>query len=104
MLSILVILAIAAILASMLLDSSSRTQLFLSALSVVVVVIAYFVTKKLTKHRPTDEIPEPTGAPQRRVLVLASETVEGGELLSELHSIDKAREASVLHLRASEPH
>src|SRR6478736_7797689 len=50
-LSILVILAIAAILASMLLDSSSRTQLFLSALSVVIVVIAYFLTKKLTKHR-----------------------------------------------------
>jgi GABA permease len=91
-LSILVILAIAAILASMLLDSSSRTQLFLSALSVVIVVIAYFLTKKLTKHRPTEEIPEPTGAPHR-VLVLASETVEGGELLSELHSIDKAHEA-----------
>jgi GABA permease len=91
-LSILVILAITAILASMLLDPGSRTQLFLSACSVVIVVIAYFLTKRFTKRRPVNEGPEPTGAP-RRVLVLASETVEGGELLAELHSIDRAREA-----------
>ena len=91
-LSILVILAIAAILASMLLDASSRTQLFLSALSVVVVVIAYFLTRKLTKHPDVEEAAAPTAAPHR-VLVLASETVEGAELLSELHSIDRAGEA-----------
>jgi GABA permease len=91
-LSILVILAIAAILASMLIDESSRTQLFLSALSVVIVVVAYFLTKKLTKPAPVEDTPLPNEE-ARRVLVLASETVEGAELLAELHLIDSSREA-----------
>jgi GABA permease len=91
-LSIVVILSIAAILASMLFDTASRTQLFLSFLSVAVVVIIYFATKKLRTRPVTEEAVAPAGD-AKRVLVLANETVEGSELLAELHSIDRAGKA-----------
>ena len=91
-LSIVVILSIAAILASMLFDTASRTQLFLSFLSVAVVVIIYFATKKLRTRPVTEEAVAPAGD-AKRVLVLANETVEGSELLAELHSIDRSGKA-----------
>lgn len=56
-LSVLVVLAITAILVSMLIDPSSRIQLFLSAISVVVTLVAYFVTRRLTGGHAGDEPP-----------------------------------------------
>jgi GABA permease len=93
-LSFLVIGSIAAILVSMLVDASSRTQLLLSALSVAVVLIIYFATKRL-RTRPQTEQPAPAPVGDaRRILVLANETVEGAELLSELHRLDEDGRAS----------
>jgi GABA permease len=92
-LSIVVILSIAAILVSMGVDASSRTQLLLSALSVAIVLAVYFATKGLRNRPHPEPVVTPTGH-ARRVLVLANETVEGAELLSELHRIDESGKAS----------
>jgi GABA permease len=92
-LSIVVILGIAAILVSMAIDSTSRIQIILSALSVGIVLAIYFATKRL-RTRPQTEPAVPMGHDARRVLVLANETVEGSELLDELHRIDESGKAT----------
>src|SRR4051795_2228246 len=93
-LSIFVALGIVAILAQMLFDKDARPQLLESLAAWGIVVVLYFVTKRVTERHPTEPvpIPEPT-SPASRVLVLANETVEGRELLDELRSIDRAGRA-----------
>jgi GABA permease len=93
-LSVLVVVAILAVLVQMAFDETARTQLGLSLGSWAVVVVLYFATKRL--HRaPNVVAPVPAEAetPPERVLVLANETVNGEELLDELRSIDRARKA-----------
>jgi GABA permease len=93
-LSIFVAAGIIAILAQMAFSSSARPQLLESLGAWAIVVILYFVTKRVTERRVTEPEPvvEPT-TPASRVLVLANETVEGRELLDELRSIDRAGRA-----------
>ncbi len=93
-LSIFVAAGIIAILAQMAFDAKARPQLLESLGAWAVVVVLYFVTKRVVERHPTDAAPiaEPA-APASRVLVLANETVEGRELLEELRSIDRAGRA-----------
>jgi GABA permease len=93
-LSILVVVAIIAVLVQMALNADARTQLILSLLSWAVLLVVYVATKRLRK-RPAVEpaaAAAPTGQAQR-ILVLANETVEGTELLDELGAIDRAGKA-----------
>jgi GABA permease len=92
-LSVIVVVAIVAVLVQMAFSDDARTQLALSLGSWAVVVVLYFATRAL--HRAPNVVaqrPE-DGAPAERVLVLANETVNGDELLDELRSIDRARKA-----------
>jgi len=93
-LSVVVVVAILAVLAQMAFDDTARTQLLLSLGSWAVVVVLYFATKRL--HRSPNVVAELPGgpeAPAERVLVLANETVNGDELLDELRAIDRSRNA-----------
>jgi GABA permease len=93
-LSILVVVAIVAVLVQMALNADARTQLILSLLSWAVLLVLYVATKRL-RNKPAAEpvaAAEPTGQSQR-ILVLANETVEGTELLDELRAIDQAGKA-----------
>ena len=103
-LSIIVIVAIVAVLVQMGLNSEVRTQLMLSLLAWAVVVIIFFATKRIREKVPAE--PAAAGPPTgdaHRVLVLANETVEGDELIDELRKIDRAGRRGVLHLRAGQP-
>jgi GABA permease len=93
-LSIFVAVGIIAILAQMAFDKDARPQLLESLGAWAIVVVLYFVTKRVNERRTTETTPvvEPT-SPASRVLVLANETVEGHELLEELRSIDRAGRA-----------
>ena len=93
-LSILVAVGIVAILAQMAFDKDARPQLLESLGAWAIVVVLYFVTKRVVERRPAEAAPvvEPS-SPAARVLVLANETVEGRELLEELRSIDRAGHA-----------
>ncbi|RBP62014.1 gamma-aminobutyrate:proton symporter (AAT family) [Brevibacterium sanguinis] len=95
-LSIIVILAIVAVLVQMLFDPDTRSQLLLSLLSWAVLLVVFFATKRIRDRGPV-ETPEaaPTGD-AHRVLVLANETVEGTELLDELRAIDRNGDAEYL--------
>jgi GABA permease len=98
-LSLVVVVAIVAVLVQMGTNAEVRPQLVLSLLAWAVVVVLYFVSKKL-QGRPPGEGAAATaatsadGTPATRVLVLANETVNGDELLDELRRIDKERQAS----------
>src|SRR5205085_332151 len=93
-LSILVIVAIIAVLFQMAFNADTRSQLILSLLAWAVVVIIFFATKKLRDRAPAEAAAaEPTGD-AHRVLVLANETVEGAELMDELRTIDRAGSAT----------
>jgi GABA permease len=93
-LSIFVAVGIIAILAQMAFDASARPQLLESLGAWAVVVVLFFVTKRVSERHAAEvaeaaaAVAEPT-APPSRVLVLANETVEGRELLEELRSIDR---------------
>ncbi|RHW23694.1 amino acid permease [Nocardioides immobilis] len=91
-LSILTTLGIVGVLLQMALTDSVRSQLVLSLLSWVVVLVLYAVNKYALAR--AGERPTVTGGPARRVLVLANETVNSGELLDELRRIDAAGSAS----------
>jgi GABA permease len=96
-LSILVVAGILAVLAQMGANKEVRPQLLLSLLSWTVVVALYFGTKKLRGTAPADlpaEAEAGQGGPTTRVLVLANETVNGDELIEELHAIDRAGAAT----------
>jgi GABA permease len=99
-LSIVVVVAIVAVLAQMGVDADVRPQLVLSLLAWAVVVVLYFVSKKLQGRAPGEGAPRAADvagatpdAPATRVLVLANETVNGEELLDELRRIDQERQA-----------
>jgi GABA permease len=93
-LSILVVVAIVAVLVQMALNADARTQLILSLLSWAVLLVLYVATKRMRSKPAAVPVAaaEPTGEAQR-VLVLANETVEGTELLDELRAIDRAGRA-----------
>ena len=85
-LSILTALAILAILVQMGIQADVRSQLVLSVLSWAVVLVFYFANKQFISRRPA---PAGVAAAQKphRVLVLANETANSGELLDELRRI-----------------
>ncbi|SER12936.1 amino acid permease [Microlunatus flavus] len=96
-LSIVVVVAILAVLVQMGVNEKVRPQLVLSLLAWAVVVVLYFLSKKLQGRAPGEQqgragAPTPD-APATRVLVLANETVNGAELLDELRRIDHERQA-----------
>ena len=93
-LSILVAAGILAILVQMAFNATARPQLLESLGAWAVVVVLYFITKRVIERTgvaPPQAV-EPT-APASRVLVLANQTVEGRELIDELRSIDQAGRA-----------
>src|ERR1700754_3664844 len=85
-LSILTALGILAILVQMGIQADVRSQLVLSVLSWAVVLVFYFANKWFIARRPHVEGVAPTAKPHR-VLVLANETANSGELLDELRRI-----------------
>jgi len=85
-LSIVTVGGIVAILAQMGFREDSRSQLVLSLLSWVVVIVLYVANKWFLARRPVVEGAIPTAKPHR-VLVLANETASSAELLDELHRI-----------------
>ena len=85
-LSILTAVAIVLILLQMGLDKDIRSQLVLSLLSWAVVLVLYFANKWFIGRRPAPAGVAATEKPHR-VLVLANETANSGELLDELRSI-----------------
>ncbi|HYI59508.1 MAG TPA: amino acid permease [Microlunatus sp.] len=96
-LSIIVIAAIIAVLVQMAFNPDTLTQLLLSLLSWAVLLIIFFATKRIRDKAPTTtpEEAQPTGD-AKRVLVLANETVEGDELITELRRIDTSGKAEYL--------
>jgi GABA permease len=94
-LSIFTVVAIVTILAQMGIRADSRSQLVLSLLSWAVVIVLYLVNKWMINRRPDVEGATQT-APASRVLVLANETAQSAELLSELRGIGAAGTAKYL--------
>ena len=99
-LSLVVVVAIVAVLVQMGVDPEVRPQLLLSLLAWALVLVLYFVSKKLQGKAPGEGAPQVAGAggadpeaPATRVLVLANETVNGDELLDELRRIDHEGQA-----------
>jgi GABA permease len=85
-LSVLTAVAIVLILLQMGLDKDIRSQLVLSLLSWAVVLVLYFANKWFIGRRPAPAGVAATEKPHR-VLVLANETANSGELLDELRRI-----------------
>jgi GABA permease len=85
-LSIITVGGIFAILVQMGVRADSRSQLMLSLLSWAVVVVLYVANKWFLARRPVVEGAVPTVKPHR-VVVLANETADSGELLDELRRI-----------------
>ena len=85
-LSILTAVAILAILVQMGIQADVRSQLVLSLLSWAVVLVFYFANKQFIARRPAPAGVAATEKPHR-VLVLANETANSGELLDELRRI-----------------
>ena len=92
-LSIFTVLAIVAILVQMGVDRDSRSRRILSLLSWAVVIAFYFANKWYIARRPVPEGLAPAVEP-RRVLVLANETANSEELLTELRRIGADRAAN----------
>jgi GABA permease len=92
-LSIVTVGGIVAILAQMGFREDSRSQLVLSLLSWVVVIVFYFANTWFLSRRPVVEGAIPTAKPHR-VLVLANETANSSELLDELRRIGADSTAS----------
>jgi GABA permease len=96
-LTVAVALAIVAILVSMFVDSTSRSQILLSLGSWAVVLALYFVTRwrggSVEPSAAAEATPE-LASPPTRVLVLANETLGARELLDELRRIDGEGRAS----------
>ena len=93
-LSVVVVLAILAVLVQMGVNDKVRPQLLLSLLAWAVVLVLYFVSKRLQGRAPGEGTPRTADGPATRVLVLANETVTGDELLDELRRIDHEQQAS----------
>lgn len=91
-LSFLTLAGIVGVLLQMGLTESVRSQLLLSLLSWVVVLVLYVVNKYALAR--SGEAPEPSADRARRVLVLANETANARELLDELRRIDREGDAT----------
>ena len=91
-LSIVVVLAIIAVLVQMGLTKETRPQLVLSLLAWAVVVVLYFANRRARgpAAAETPAVAAASAQPASRVLVLANETVNGQELIDELRAIDRA--------------
>ena len=93
-LSVVVVVAILAVLVQMGANPEVRPQLLLSLLAWAVVLVLYFVSKRLQGRAPGEGVAARSAdGPATRVLVLANETVTGDELLEELRRIDRERSA-----------
>jgi GABA permease len=86
-LSVLTTLGIVLVLVQMGLTEDVRIQLVLSLVSFAVVLVLFFVNKARIARLPARVAPVPTGE-ARRVLVLAKQTLEADELVTELQRID----------------
>ncbi|MEP6650089.1 MAG: amino acid permease [Lapillicoccus sp.] len=103
-LSIVVIVAILAVLLQMGITGSTRIQLVLSLAAWALVLVIYVVSRRVQRPATTEAPVEPSagelaaarrpGEAAHRVLVLANETVEGAELMEELSRIDAAGKAT----------
>ena len=102
-LTIATIAAILAVLLLMLFKDDTRSQLLLSLLSWVVVLILYAVTKWRGGSVSSDEDEAPAQTGGTRVLVLANETVGASELLDELRSIDTEGKAEYFVMVPANP-
>jgi GABA permease len=91
-LSLLTTAAIVAVLVQMAFSEDTLSQLLLSLLAWVVVIVLYLITKWRGGSVEPSADPEPTGVASR-VLVLANETLTADELLEELRRIDRERKA-----------
>ncbi len=96
-LSFVVVAAIVAVLVQMAFNPDTLTQLLLSLMSWGLLLVIFFATKRIRDKAPTTapEATQPTGD-AKRVLVLANETVEGDELITELRKIDTSGKAEYL--------
>ena len=93
-LSIVVVVAIVAVLGQMAFEKDVRPQLILSLLSWALVLVIYFVSRAVRGGKtPAEVAPAESTGPATRVLVLANETVNGDELLDELRAIDRSGHA-----------
>ncbi len=92
-LSVLTALGIVLVLVQMGLTEDVRIQLVLSLASFAVVLVLFFVNKGRIARLPARVVNEPTGD-ARRVLVLANQTLEADELMSELQRIDSMGKAT----------
>jgi GABA permease len=94
-LTLLTIVAIVAVLVSMGVDATSRSQLLLSLLALAVVLVLYALAGR--RHRDVPAEPsaaEPTaGGAAHRVLLVANETVNAEELLSRVRALQAATDA-----------
>ncbi|HEU5484627.1 MAG TPA: amino acid permease [Microlunatus sp.] len=95
-LSFIVVAAIIAVLVQMALNPDTLTQLLLSLLSWGVLLIIFFATRSLRNRPPLTGAEAAPSGDAKRVLVLANETVEGDELISELRRIDAEGDAQYL--------
>jgi GABA permease len=88
-LSLLTIASIVGVLISMGVKEDTRSQLVLSLVSWAVVLVLYYVTRRMGGSVTAEAMDSQVSTgPATRVLVLANETVGAPELLSELHRID----------------
>ena len=92
-LSVLTALGIVLVLVQMGLTEDVRIQLVLSLASFGVVLVLFFINRKRIARLPARVANEPTGD-ARRVLVLANQTLEADELMTELQRIDSMGKAT----------
>jgi GABA permease len=95
-LSFVVVAAIIVVLAQMGFNAETRIQLVLSLLAWAVLLIIFFATKRIRDKAPSVVPAATESGDAHRVLVLANETVEGAELIQELHRIDSTGKAEYL--------
>jgi GABA permease len=92
-LSVITALGILLVLIQMGLTEEARIQLVLSLVSFGVVIVLFFINRARIARLPERVAPQQTGE-ARRVLVLANQTLEADELISELQRIDSMGKAT----------
>src|SRR4029078_793178 len=95
-LSIIVIVAIVAVLLQMAFNPDTLTQLLLSLLSWALLLVICFATKRIRDKAPSQAPAAAETGDAQRVLVLANETVGGDELIQELDRIHSSGKAEYL--------
>jgi GABA permease len=111
-LTLLTIAAMVAVLISMGFREDTQSQLFLSLLSLAVVLAAYPISRRWRERAPLPAaVPAAAGNPQAepgpavasRVLVVANETVGADELLTELRRLKNESEAEYFVCAPAQP-